>query len=123
MNYMINYFFHTDFSKYGEVIKNYPLGFMNKPDADSLVAIFDELDKGEFRKEWNARDLKIPFNLRYAEITYNGKNSQSWPTKPPKYFSHACCIQLSEEKFDRIWLVYNLPKETPTDEEEPVVEA
>lgn len=76
-----NYFFHTDFSDARDLLQSLPVGRLSDENQTQLLAVLSEHDEGEHRADWNGEESGGEFSLNAAEVTYNGANSQSLPTK------------------------------------------
>ncbi len=100
-----NYLFHRDFTPYKEILQEIKLGVVSEEDANILIEMLKDIDKGEGKLLWNYEEGQ-EWSLVGAEVTYNGQNRTSFSTKgsmknalflkfpedavKPQYFIYLC---------------------------------
>ena len=75
-----NYFFHVDFSKYGQLLSEFPLGILPNNLADKLVMALRAIDTDEGSQLWN-NSTDTDWSLQGVEVIYNDINRTKLPAK------------------------------------------
>jgi hypothetical protein len=106
----INYFFGTDFTPVAEALKSIQVDTVLKDDtALGMVALLQEIDKGEGKDSWVTDDVSVQWNLTNVHVCYNGVNTPDLPTNSK--YSHVLMLMFPEGSVaptGKVCLQYNL---------------
>lgn len=118
MNIWRDYFYHQDLGAAKEELLRLPEGPLNEYFAGVLANALAIADNGEYKGLWNYGRLAPSFGVDDGVVIYNGKNSQSLPTKYK--YTNVVILEYPESDVTlsgRIYLCFNAPEEIITPDE------
>ena len=123
MSDWLNYLIRQDFTEIGELLEDIPVGPLDEANQRFLASALSEYGPVADKDKWNLEESVFEFSLFGAEVTYNGRNSQSLPTL--SLFKNTLCVVFSERSqgpVGRLYLCWNdvaveAPAETAPSEE------